>query len=435
MPKKSIHKEILALAIPNILSNISVPLMSSVDTGLMGQLSTGHLAAVGIAAMIFNMFFWTFGFLRMGTTGMTAQGFGAQDTSFISSTLMRGIVVASILGCLLILCKNIILALGVWSMSVDTSYLPYVETYFNTRIYEAPGFLLLICMMGWFFGMQNARTPLMITITLNIVNIAASYYLVAYKNMGIQGVATGTVIATYVGVFLCFVVLLSRYRSYLRAIEWKHVFQVDGFIGFLRVNSDLFKRTICLMLTFVFLYRYAASDGDTTLAVSVVMLQFINWMSYGIDGYAYAAESIVGKYKGSNDTSSLSAVVRACMIWGAAVAACYSIVYLIWGDQLVYLFSSDSQVVQIFLDMRFWIVLIPIVGFASYIWDGVYIGLLASKSMWWTMLVSFIVYLMLLWLLPNMPNARNVWIAFTLFLALRGIGQTYLYLKKGDQLS
>lgn len=422
------------MAVPNIISNVSVPLMSSVDTSLMGHLSTQHLVAVGLASMIFNMFFWAFGFLRMGTTGMTAQSYGSSDSKAISLVLYRGIAIALILGVTMIAFKVQIFTLGDQLFSIETRDKSLVQQYINVRIWEAPAYLILISFFGWFFGLQNARIPMWITISINIINIATSYYAVHYLEYGIAGVAMGTVIATYSGVFLSIAIALLKYSGYINLFRLHEVFHVKEFVSLLRVNKDIFIRTLALTASFVILYREASSFGSIILAVTVVMLQFINWMSYGIDGYAYAAESLVGKYHGQKDSKALAQVVKWCLIWGLALGVVYSIVYGLGALTIGRLFTDDVAVLDKLSHLRWWLILIPLVGFGSYIWDGIFVGLVASKGMRNSMLAAFLLFAFALYTLPVFPLHQEIWVAFALFLAVRAGYQSLLYWKYQDNL-
>lgn len=409
--------------------------MSSVDTSLMGHLSTPHLVAVGLASMIFNMFFWAFGFLRMGTTGLTAQSFGSSDNKAISLVLYRSTAIALLLGLLMIICKDQIFSLSTHLFAIKASDETLVQQYLDVRIWEAPAYLLLICFFGWFFGLQNARIPMWITIIINIINIATSYCSVHFLSLGIAGVAAGTVIATYAGVILSIVIALTRYTNYMNRFKFREVFHLEDFASLLRVNKDIFIRTLALTASFVILYREASSLGSLVLAVTVVMLQFINWMSYGIDGYAYAAESLVGKYHGKKEAKALEQVVKWCLIWGLALGIMYSTVYGLGALTIGRLFTEDSAVLTQLAHLRWWLIIIPLVGFGSYIWDGIFVGLVASKGMRNSMLAAFVIFTLAIYLLPTMSMHQEIWVAFVLFLVVRAVYQSLLYWRQQDNLS
>ena len=293
------NKEILRLAIPNILSNISVPLLSTVDTILMGHLSASHLGAVGIGSMIFNFIYWNFGFLRMGTTGMTAQAYGAENKMEISNTLGRACALGLVLAVIILLFQIPIGELSYYLLNVTDNQYALVREYFLIRILAAPATLILYSVLGWFFGMQNAIYPMLLTIFINVINIAVSAYLVLGLGMEVSGVAWGTVIAQYGGLFLAALMLRHKYKVYLDGFKQKNILRFNKLLRFLRINGDIFIRTICLTFAFGFFYSQSSNLGELALAANVILLQLLNWMSYGIDGFAFASESLVGKYVGA----------------------------------------------------------------------------------------------------------------------------------------
>ena len=423
------HKEILNLAIPNIVSNISIPLLSTVDTILMGQLSALHLGAIGLGGMIFNFVYWNFGFLRMGTTGLTAQAYGAQDDYKLGVTLVRGMLLALLLAVTIFLTQGWLLQAASWFFSVQDAHAPLIAEYFTTRMWAAPATMMMYVLMGWFFGLQNAIYPMIITIIINIVNIIVSYMLVHHYGMDIRGVALGTVIAQYTGVLLCFVAVAYKYRQYLSSELIKAASKVSELIDFFKVNSNLFIRTVCLTFVFAYFYRESSIAGALALAANAILLQFVNWMSYGIDGFAYAAESMVGKYKGAGDRFNLSRSVKLSFLWGLILAIAYSLVYFMYYDGLLHLFSSDSDVIDFALRYKTWMVVFPVIAFACYIWDGVFIGLLASKEMRDSMILAVIVFLGLYHFVKLGDPLQGLWLAMFSFLIMRGVLLTYYWNK------
>ena len=432
-PVAKINREIRALAIPNVISNVSVPLISSVDTYLMGQLSASAVAAVGLGSMVFNFLYWNMGFLRMGTTGMTAQSFGRQDTEEMTAVLLKSAALALVISLLFILFQRPLFDLASWAMSVEQSRLPEVSGYFTIRILGAPAALLLMALMGWLFGMQNAKFPLIITIFINIINIVASVYFVRYLNLGIEGAAWGTVLAQYAGVTLCLILILGRYRDRLekRAFALKKI--VHRISDLLKINQDIFIRTLFLSTAFLLIFRFSRDAGPDVLAINVVFLQFLNWMSYAIDGFAYAAESLVGKYKGAKDALHLNLSIKWNMIWGLLFAILFALIYGIFADELFALFieSDDGSLAEKAQSFYFWMALMPVVGFACYIWDGIFVGLTASIAMRNSMFLAFIIYLLAYYLLPASLGNHRIWAAFFAFLIFRGLFQWFLFRRKG----
>ncbi|MCB0664610.1 MAG: MATE family efflux transporter [Saprospiraceae bacterium] len=425
------NKEILRLAIPNILSNVSVPLLSTVDTALMGHLSEAHLGAVGIGAMVFNLIYWNFGFLRMGTTGLTAQAYGAQQHQHIATLLGRSLLVAFSIALALLFLQRPFAHLGIWFFHVADAQVDLVQDYFNIRIWAAPATLASYVIFGWFFGMQNAIYPLILTVVANLINIILSYILIHYFDMGIAGAAWGTVIAQYAGLLFSIILLISRYRDYLKDSIAQLFENAVELTKFFSVNRDLFIRTLSLTFAFAFFYRQSSVAGATMLAVNVVLLQLINWMSYGIDGFAYAAESLVGKYKGAENTRMGNQAIRLIMLWGFALAIFFSLTYLFFGMPIFTVFTNQAEVIQSARPYLWYMVAFPIAGFICYIWDGIYIGLTATITMRNAMLISLGLYLGIYYLLKDIWPVHGLWTALLLFLLVRGIIQSLYFGKYG----
>lgn len=428
-----INHEIRALALPNIISNVSVPLISSVDTFLMGQLSAASVIAVGVGSMMFNFLYWNMGFLRMGTTGMTAQAFGRNNQAEMSSVLLKAAFLGLIISTFFVLFQRPLFDIASWAISADSAEMSEVWAYFGIRIYGAPASLLLMVLMGWLFGMQNAKYPLWTTVFINIVNICASFYFVKQLGLGAKGAAWGTLLAQYIGVVFCGVLLLRKYGNLFRLtnISWSVVF--DKMSALLQVNRDIFIRTLFLSTAFLLIFRFSKDAGPDMLAINVVFMQFLNWMSYAIDGFAYAAESLVGKYKGAANEMMLNLSIRWNMIWGFVLAVVFSLIYGVFAEDIFILFmeSDSGNILNAAREYFIWMTLMPLVGFASYIWDGIFVGLTASVSMRNSMFVAFLIYIISYLAIPASLENHRIWIAFFLFLIARGAIQWWIYRIKG----
>ena len=424
------NKEILRLAIPNILSNISVPLLSTVDTALMGQLSELHIGAVGIGSMIFNFIYWNFGFLRMGTTGIAAQQHGKKDSKNLMLTLGRALFIAFLLAGIIMLLQIPFGNLSFYLMNLSEQQLPLVSDYFYIRIWAAPATLALYAFMGWFFGMQNAIYPLILTIAINVVNIICSIIFIKYLGMDVAGVAYGTVIAQYFGFLLAFGLFFYKYKNLLPHFSQKALLKWEELRQFLSINSDIFIRTFCLTFAFGFFYSQSASGGATLLAVNVILLQFLNWMSYGIDGFAFASESLVGKYTGAKEQQHLDKAIRLNFIWAMGLAGLYSLVYWVFGMPLVGIFSNQASVIAATQSYLFWMVIFPLLSTPCYIWDGIFIGLTASKAMRNSMIIALAIYLLSHYLLKDSLENHGLWLALLIFMIARGLIQWFIFQNK-----
>ena len=419
------NKEILRLAIPNILSNISVPLLSTVDTALMGRMSEIHIGAVGLGAMIFNFVYWNFGFLRMGTTGMTAQAFGRKDESDMIQQLVRALLVGLVLAGLVLLLQKPLGELSFILMNVregESNIYDLLAEYYYIRIWAAPATLGLYVLMGWFFGMQNAIYPLILTLVINMTNIVFSFIFIIHFGMEVDGVAWGTVIAQYIGLITGLILFLRKYPHLLPKFNQEALLQIDQLKRFFIINRDIFLRTFCLTFAFGFFYSQSSSGGDMVLAVNVILLQFLNWMSYGVDGFAFASESLVGKYTGAKDNNGLKKAIRLSFGWGFITAAFYSSIYLFLGEGLLRVFTDQQDVIAAASPYMFWMIIFPVISFSCYIWDGIFIGLTASVAMRDAMVISLILYLGMHYLLLPMGN-DGMWLALLGFMAVRAVVQ------------
>ncbi len=409
------NRSILKLAIPNILSNISVPLLSTVDVALMGGLSVLHLGAIGLATIIFNFLFWNFGFLRMGTTGLVAQAHGRDDNRLINSILSQGAYLSLFIAALIIVFQLVLGNAAIVALSIGESHQPLVWEYFNIRIWSAPASLLTYTLVGWLFGRQNSLIPMITTILVNVVNIIISYYLVIHAEAGIQGVAFGTVIAEYLGVVVLFCSVRLKYNARFLPIG-----QLSDWTRYFRINRDLFIRTLALTLAFAFFYRESSQAGALILATNVVILQFLSWLSYGIDGFAFASESIVGMHSGKGDLVKVRKAISLSFLWGIGIALSFSLIYGTFTIQIGGVFSDDTDVLELLMLNKWWLAVLPILAFPAYVWDGIFIGLTRTVEMRNSMIVSFIFFIAIYYFIhPYFSN--GIWVTFVSFLAIRGI--------------
>ncbi len=420
------NREILRLAIPNIISNISVPLLSAVDTALMGHLSAIHLGAVGLGSMIFNFIYWNFGFLRMGTTGTVAQQYGGDDRRAVFMSLVRGGLLALVIASALMAFSPFLLRGMASLLQVSAEHRPLVREYFQVRIWAAPATMIMYVFLGWYFGVQNSLFPMIITVIINVSNIVLSYYFVRVLDLGIAGVAWGTVIAEYIGVLVAISLMLYRYRSYLYGLAWRSKNLFDGLDDFFSVNANLFIRTVALTGAFLMFYRLSSEEGAIVLAANVVLLQLLNWLSYTVDGFAFAAESVVGKYYGAKSYDKVVEAVNKVIKWGTALAVVYAMVYFAFTEALISLFTSDEEVISFAMRYRCVIAALPIVAYLCYVWDGIYIGLTESIWMRNTMVISAVVFIVFhMVFFRDITN--GIWYSFFIFLGFRSLLQTIIW--------
>lgn len=370
----------------------------------------------------------------MGTTGLTAQAFGAQKQDQIIHTLIRSSVLAIIIALLILFFHKPLGSASAYLLNVSEGQYEMVMTYFTIRIYAAPATMMIYGFKGWFFGMQNAIYPLIMTVAVNVLNILLSAYLVIYLSWDIAGVAWGTVGAQYFGLLLAIILYWLRYKNLRTHIVWQRILQVDKVKEFFILNRDLFLRTVCLTFAFGFFYSQSSKGGELVLAANIILQQFLNWMSYGVDGFAHASESLVGKYKGAKNNTKVKEAIKYSFIWGGILAILFALIYFIFGEKLIDLFSKDLEVIEFTSKYIIWVALLPLVAFLSYIWDGIYVGLAASRNMRNSMFIALAIYLLSFYFLIDQMGNHALWLALFIFLLTRAATQHYLYYKQGLSL-
>ncbi len=425
-----INKEIIRLAIPNIISNISVPLLSVVDLMLMGQLeaeSPIYIGAVVVGGTIFNVLYWGFIFLRMGTTGMTAQAYGQKDDKASAQVLAQAATVALAGAVLLILSQVFIEWLSLYLMAPTEEVIDYTKEYFRIRIWAAPATLGLYVLNGWFLGMQNARYPMIITILVNLLNVVLNIALVNGMGMKSDGVAYGTLMAQYGGLTLALSLLVYSYRPILQEISTKLITEGAALVRFFNVNRDIFIRSICLNLVFAYFTAKSAQVDALILAANGILIQYLMIFSYAVDGFAYAAESIIGRYFGAKDMSKLKVSIQYLFYWSFAFASGFAILYGLGGEWLLSLFTSDQAVIDTAMKYVYWLVVLAIPAAAAYIWDGIYVGATASKAMRNTMLLASVIFFFPVYLLLESSIGNHaLWLALVTFMLARAFSMWYL---------
>lgn len=417
------NRTILRLALPNILSNISVPLLGMVDTAIMGRLDSAYyLGAIALGSVMFNFIYWGFGFLRMGTTGLTAQAYGRQDVAACTHTFSRALLVAAGGGTLLILLQWPLAEVGFWLLEGDQEVTQLAREYFFIRIWAAPASLGLYAFHGWFLGMQNARYPMVLTLWVNLANILFNLWLVLGLGMRSDGLALGTVLAQYAGLVAAIGLFALRYQPYLLHRSWQAIWDATALREFFSVNSDIFVRTICLVFAFGFFTSKSASIDPLTLAANQILLQYFHLMAYGVDGFAYAAESLVGRFLGANDRARLKEAIRWLFRWGVGLGLVFAALYLLAGEPLLRLFTDQVPVIQTAQPYLGWMSLISVLGAIAFIWDGIYIGATATRPMRNTMLLATLgVFLPVFYLVfPSWQN-HGLWLAMTVFMGVRSL--------------
>jgi MATE family multidrug resistance protein len=420
---KKIDKEILRLSVPNIVSNITVPLLGLVDLAMMGRLDNPvYIGAIALGGVIFNIIYHSFAFLRMGSSGFTSQAYGAKNSRDVSLVLIRSLIVAAGFATLLIVMQYPIQWIGFNMLDGSEEVKALAREYFYIRIYAAPATLALYALYGWFLGLQNARIPMIIAIVVNILNIGFNFLLIYIFRMKSDGVALASVMAQYSGLVLAFIFLIRRYGEYLIKFSRSVIFQIDEIKRFFRVNSDIFIRTLLLLLVLAFFTSRSAHISDEILAVNTLLFQFFFIFSYFADGFAFAGEALAGKARGANKQLHLKHTVKHLFYWGWGASLVFSLVFFVGLKPLLWIMTDNQNLIHMAYEFRYWIILLPLVSGFAFIWDGIYIGVTASIAMRNTMIIaSVFVFLPSYYLTVQHIGNNALWLALHLFMMARGI--------------
>ena len=425
------NKRILQLAVPSIISNITVPLLGLVDVAIVGHIGdAAYIGAIAVGSMLFNVIYWLFGFLRMGTSGMTSQALGRRDLAEVLRLLVRSLSIGVGIGVLFFVLQKWLISCGLWAMSPETDVVELARRYCYVCIWGAPAVLGLYGFTGWFIGMQNTRIPMMVSLTQNVVNIIASLLLVFVCGMTVEGVALGTVIAQWWGFLMACLFYRICYRRLSKYDYRRHLFTAEPLKQFFSLNKDIFLRTLCLVAVNLFFTAAGSRESTIVLAVNTLLMTLFTIFSYFMDGFAYAAEALSGKYYGARNMGAFREVVRRTMGFGAVVAVGFTLLYIVGGENFLSLLTSDKQVIAASGEYFWWAVLIPLSGMSAFVFDGIFVGITRSKSMLCSTAVASASFFVLFFGLHPFLGNHALWLAFILYLLLRGIVLFVIYRKK-----
>ncbi|MGD2033660.1 MAG: MATE family efflux transporter [Bacteroidales bacterium] len=422
------NRQILKLAVPFIISNITVPLVSTVDTALMGHFGTqAHLGAIGLGSSIFNFLYWNFTFLRMSMAGFTAQAYGANDKKESATLLGRSFLIAMAGAALLLVFQKPIAGLSFLIARGDPLVEQFASEYFYIRIYAAPATIGLYAILGWFIGMQNAKVPMIISLLINLVNIGVSVLLVLVFDMKSSGVAWGTVAAQYSGLLLAVLIVFKYHRGILDRIELSLLFKGNSVSRFFSVNRDVFVRTFLVIFVLTYYNFASAGQGIAILGVNVIFLQLIYAFSFFIDGFANAAEALIGRFIGERNKPDLQKSVRTLFLWGGGLGLAFTVAYSLVFDLMLKLFTSDTEIISLAADYSAWIMFLPVISFSAFVWDGIYLGATAAKEQRNATLIAAVIFFSIYFFLRNTLGNHALLLAQLTFFGIRGIVQTIYY--------
>ena len=400
---REIDRQIVRLAVPSILANITIPLVGLVDTAIVGHISNAAaIGGVAIGTMLFDLLYWNFGFLRIGTSGLAAQAFGRGDRNECRRVLMQSLSISAVAALLIWLIQWLFVTLVLAVVPCSPGVAEVARRYFFIRIWAAPATLSLMAIKGWLIGMQDTRSAMVVDILVNVVNMAASYLLAVNVGLGVPGVAWGTFIAQYSGLLAALIILILRYRLQFRDFR---LVQDCRWSEFFRLNGNLFIRSLCFMVVYVGYTMLASRYGDTELAVSSILMKLFMFFSYFVDGFAYAGEALVGRFIGEqsvhsadlDEQSRIPKCVRSLFAWSIGVGLFFTLVYALWGRGCFDLMTNDAEVHEAAMHYIGWLIAMPIVSTLAFMWDGIYVGATAGpqirNSMLWAAAAFVICYL------------------------------------------
>jgi MATE family multidrug resistance protein len=432
------HFTMWRLAGPMIVSNISIALLGLVDTAVVGHLGQPYyLGGIAIGAIIFDFIYWGMGFLRMSTTGLTAQIHGQannqsnkqDDNNACRTILAQSLITAFLIATIILIFQKHIADLALWLLEGSDEVTFYARTYFEWSIWGAPAVLSLLVMTGWFLGMQNAKATLIVAVTVNIINVVLDFVFVFGFDMDVRGVALASVISLYIGFFVA-VLLVSR-ELRINQGEWliADILHMQRLKEILALNQDIFIRTICLIFVFAFFTRQGAKQGDVVLAANAILLNFQALMALGLDGFANASEALVGKAVGSKDRKAFVDSVKTATFWSLVVSISFALIYAFAGKSMINILTDILSIRSEAYQYLPWMILSPIVAVWCFLLDGIFIGATRAREMRNSMLIStFLVFLPAWYLFQGIGN-HGLWLAFIVFFIARGLTLAYASLQ------
>ncbi len=422
------HRRVWALAGPIIISNISVPLVGAVDTAVVGHLpEPDSIGAVALGALIFTFLFWGFGFLRMGTTGFIARAYGANDQQALSDTLLRVLLLAVVLGAFIILLGHPLIQLALYLLDSSDSIESLAESYATIRIWSAPATLSIYVLTGIFIGLQNMRYVFVLQLVMNMINVLLDLLFVLGFDMGVEGVALATLIAEYLAALLGFWLLRKPLSKAYKNLNWTRLLERNAILALMKANGDIFVRTLCLVFSFGYFTAQSASMGDVILAANSILMHLQSILAYALDGFAHAAEALVGSAYGAGKQQQFKRAVKLTTVWGLVSALLISLIYWLFGDLILQLFTNIDAVLLSATTYLPWTIIAPVVSIWSFQLDGIFIGTGYTREMRNAMIFSMLVYLGLLVILVPALGNHGLFLSISLFMVVRALTLGYYY--------
>jgi len=416
------NRKVLKLALPSILANITVPLVGMVDVGVSGHI--GDAVAIGgmaISTMLFDLLYWNMGFLRVGTGGMIAQALGRRNLSSVMKVFTQGLGTAIGIALIIFAIQYLYIDIALGFIQCSPEVADYARQYYFIRIWAAPATLSLFVFKGFFIGMQNAISPMIADITVNVANLFLSLLFAVKLNMGFKGIAWAVFCAQYIGLVLCVTILLIYYRKLFKYIDLKKALRLKDLGRFFSVNGNLFVRSVCFLFIYVGFTSLSAKYGDTQLAVGTIIMKLMMLFSFFVDGFAYAGEALVGKYIGARDSVGLHLSVKVILRWCFWIAVVSTAVYVAGGKQMVMLMTDKTDVIEASVPFLIWLWLMPALSTSAFVWDGIYIGATATKHIMWGMILAAALFFVAYYALSPMFGIQGLYMAYMVHVVVRSV--------------
>jgi MATE family multidrug resistance protein len=431
----SLHQKIIVIALPMILSNVTTPLMGLVDTGVLGHMQdTYFLAGASVAALVITQLYWLCGFLRMTSTGLSAQAKGSEDPYQLSQSLFQGILIGFLLGCFLLIIQDGILALGLYFADATPVIEGVISEYFRIRIWGAPAAIVNLALIGWLIGQQKAKPVLLIQVFANLLNLILNLWFVFGLGLEVFGVALASVVAEY---FITIMSMIAALKIIGKTVIQKKWFSVVYLQPLLSLNGNTFFRNLILQACIAFLIFKGVGFGSTSAAINAILMQFFSLIALGLDGVAYAAEALVGEQKGKKSAKGIIYVTLHGLVWSTLVAVVYSLIFVVWGTEIISTITDQPVLKLEMKDYLIFVYCLPIIAHWCFFFDGVFVGLTRAKAMRNSMfLCGVVVYFPAFWVFISYAN-QGLWMAMLLFLLFRGVslGAYFIYLCRTEKVA
>jgi MATE family multidrug resistance protein len=425
------NKEILRLALPSVVSNITVPILSLVDIAIVGHIGDAiYLAAISVGAMIFNVMYWVLGFLRMSVSGLTSQSLGRDDCDGIRLLFNNSLRKAMKLGLMLLLLFLPLRNAMLWAFQVGTDTQTLVISYFNVCIWGAPAVLSSFALNGWLIGMQDSKSPMKVAITQNIINIILSLFFVFALKMDVVGVALGTMLSQWIAFAMLLLLARKHHRNFavFERIPEKADIMLEK--SQLKLNLQIFLRSLCLVAVNMYFTSAGSAQGALILAVNTLLMTFFTIFSYIMDGFAFAGEAMSGKFHGAADKEALDRLHHNLLIWGVGLVTAFTFIYAFGGNFLLRILTSDKTVIDAAQTYFHFVLLIPICGVMAFIYDGLFIGMTRAKEMLISSFIATMTFFLLYFSLRRHLGNDSLWYALLTYLLLRGVILSLMFNRK-----